>query len=290
MGISQSVSAHFQSQRQFGLSLPFVQASNWVLLLIGIIAWIVGMTTALLPAALIALSGLITAALGWVMVARRTADRKPAPRPAGIWSEASSLMLINVAGSALLQLERLIIPMTIGIEELALFGVAAALVGSPFRMLQMAVSFTVIPRLRDARSVVDRRRLLLREFLLFGVVMGPASFIIWLVAPLIARWFLGGRYDLGTAIIIAMIISGLLKVLSAFGTSVVSALAPPVRLRRLSLASWVCIALATCLAVAFRRWGLCGIIYATSAGWLARTCVAFWISVPHLRREHAVPV
>jgi O-antigen/teichoic acid export membrane protein len=284
MGVSQSVAGHFQSQRQFGLSAPFTQASNWALMLIALVAWGCGMTSATLPSAFIALAALVTASLGWIMVVRRTADVVPQAMPAGFWNEALSLMTINVAGTLLLQLERLIIPMTIGIENLALFGVAVSLVGSPFRMLHMAVNFTVIPRLRDANTVADRLRLLRRELLLFGIVMAPASVVIWLLAPAIAHWFLGGRYDLSNAIIIAMIISGLLKVLSAFGSSVVSALAPDKGLWLLSSASWVCIALAVGLAFLFRPWGVCGAVYATSVGWLVRTCVAFWISLPYLRR------
>jgi O-antigen/teichoic acid export membrane protein len=280
MGISQATAAHFQSQRQFGLSMPFIQASNWSVLLIGIVTWAGGVVTATLPCALIAISGLLTAAIGWIVVSRRAA--KGVALPAGLWAAAIPLLAINVAGSVALQLERLIIPMTIGIRDLALFGVTASLVGSPYRMLQMAVLFTIIPRLRDASTVAERWRLLRHEFLLLGVVMGPASIAIWLLAPRIAHWFLAGRYDLGGALIVAVIISGLLKVLSAFGQSVVSALAPDKCLRLLSSASWGCIVLAIALAFAFRSWGLTGIIYATSVGWLVRTCVAFWISAPHL--------
>ena len=284
MGISQTVAAHFQSQQQLGLSVPFVQASNCLLLLIAVIAAVCSMTSATLPSDLIALTGLITAAIGWLMIKKLMAENAPQPMQAQLWSEAISLMTINVASSVLLQLERLIIPMVIGIAGLALFGVAASLVGSPFRMLQHAVTFTIVPRLRDASSASERRRLLRHEFLLCGIVMGPAALVIWQLAPSIAHWLFGGRYDLSTAVIVAMIVSGLLKVLSAFGTSVVSALAPDKGLRLLSAASWVCIALAVGLAFAFRPWGLCGVIYAISVGWLVRTIVAFWISLPHLRR------
>jgi O-antigen/teichoic acid export membrane protein len=282
-GISQSVAAHFQGQRQFALAMPFTQMSSWVLTAIAVIAWGFGITTATVPAALIAGAALITAATGWFMVSARTADVGARPAPAGLWSEAISLMTINVAGSVLLQLERLVIPKTIGIEHLALFGVAASLVGSAFRMLYSAVHFTVIPRLRDAGSVADRRRLLRREFLLFGIVMAPTTILIWLLSPPIAHWFLGGRYDLDSAIILAMIISGLLKLLSAFGTAIVSALAPDRGLWMLSTGSWLCIALSVYLAFLFRRWGVCGAIYAVSVGWLGRTCISFWISAPHLR-------
>jgi O-antigen/teichoic acid export membrane protein len=263
--------------------MPFTQISNWALMLIGVIAWVTGTTTATVPSALIALAAIAAAAVGWCIVATRTAAGGFGVATAGLWNESISLVTMNVAASVLLQLERLIIPMTIGIENLALFGVAASLVGSPFRMLYSAVHFTVIPRLRDASSVGDRRRLLRRELLLFGIVIAPTSVAIWILAPPIAHWFLGGRYDLSKAIMLAMIISGLLKVLSAFGTAVVSALAPDKGLWQLSTASSAAIALSVCLAFLFRPWGVSGVIYAASAGWFARTCVAFWISAPHLR-------
>jgi O-antigen/teichoic acid export membrane protein len=283
MGVSQSVAAHFQSRRQFGLSGAFMQSSNWALVLIAILNWVGGIGTATVPSALIAVFALTTAVVGWIMVTKRAAESQAIPSLSGLWGEAISLLAINAAGSALLQLERLVIPITIGIDALALFGVAASLVGSPFRMLQMAVWFTMIPRLRDANTVSERRRLLRHEFLLFSIVMGLASLVIWLLAPIIAHWFLTGRYDLSNALIIAMIISGLLKVLSAFGTAVISALAPEKGLYLLSTASWACIALATALAFVLQPWGLTGVIYAISGGWFARTCVAFWIAAPYLR-------
>jgi O-antigen/teichoic acid export membrane protein len=283
MGVSQSVAAHFQSRRQFGLSGAFMQSSNWALMLIAIVDWVGGIGTATVPSALVAVFALTTAVVGWIMVAKRAAEGQATPPLPGLWGEAISLLAINAAGSVLLQLERLVIPVTIGIDALALFGVAASLVGSPFRMLQMAIWFTMIPRLRDANTVFERRRLLRHEFLVFSIVMGLASVAIWLLAPRIAHWFLTGRYDLSTALINAMIVSGLLKVLSAFGTSVVSALAPEKGLYLLSAASWVCILLATALAFLLQPWGLTGVIYAISGGWFARTCVAFWIAAPYLR-------
>jgi len=282
-GVSQVVAAHFQGQRQFSLAMPFTQISSWVLAAVGVIAWVLGFTTAILPASLTAVAAVITAAAGWGMVARRTAAMNTGSTPEGLWSEALSLMTINVAGSILLQLERLVIPKTIGIENLALFGVAASLVGSAFRMLYSAVHFTVIPRLRDAVGVENRRRLLRKEFLLFGVVMAPATVAIWLISPPLAHWFLNGRYDLDSTIMLAMILSGLLKLLSAFGTAIVSALASEKGLWLLSTSSWVFIALSVYLAFVFRQWGVPGAIYAVSIGWLGRTGVAFWISAPYLK-------
>ncbi len=287
-GISQVVAAHFQGQRQFSLAIPFTQMSSWVLTLIGLIAWGCGMTTAIAPAMLIAVAALVTAAGGWRLIAERTREVGAEPPPGGLWNEAVSLMTINVAASVLLQLERLVIPKTIGVEHLALFSVAASLVGSPFRMLYSAVHFTVIPRLRDAATILERRRLIRRELVLFLVVMVPTSAVIWWVSPPLAHWFLRGRYDLDDAIILATIVSGVLKLLNAFGTAVVSALAPTRGLWLLSTSSWVCIAVSVYLAFVLRRWGVCGAIYAVSVGWLGRTLVSFWISAPHLRLRSRV--
>ena len=285
MGVSQTIAAHFQGQRQFSTAMHFTQLSSWVLLLVGAIAWIFGITSARLPVALIALAALTTAAIGWRMVRARTAGGDRTLAASSLWSEAISLMTINVAGAVLLQLERLVIPMTIGVENVALFGVAASLVGSPFRMLYSAVHFTVIPRLRETTSVADRRRLLRREALIFTIVMVPTSVALWFLAPPIAHWFLGGRYDLSAAIVLAMIISGVLKLMSAFGTAIVSALAPERGLWLLSTSSWVFIVLSVCAAFLLRQWGVSGAIYAVCAGWLGRTCVALWISAPYLKLE-----
>jgi O-antigen/teichoic acid export membrane protein len=281
--IAQLVAAHYQSQNQFGISMLLMQATNWSLLMISTIAWATGIAAAAPLAALIATSGTLIATWGWLGVARRQPGELRTDSMRGLWHEAISLMLINVTGSALLQLERLIVPMTVGIEQLALFGVAAALVGSPFRMLQMAATFTIVPRLRDASSVAERRRLLRHEFALFCLIMVPGSLALWLLAPPVAHWFLRGKYDLGGPLILAMIISGLLKVLGAFTQAVVSALAPENGLRLLGMLSWACIALAVVAAFVVRSWGLVGVVYAISCGWLARIIVAGWISAPHLR-------
>jgi O-antigen/teichoic acid export membrane protein len=284
--LSQLVAAHFQSRGQFGISGVFIQGMNWALLAIALLTWPLGLTAAAPTAALIAASGLVIAAAGWIMVAR---ERPPASVPSmdGLWHEAFALMVINVTAATLLQLERLVLPMAAGIEELALFGVAAALVGSPFRMLQMAATFTIVPRMRDAATVADRRRLLRHEFALFCVIMAPAAVALWFLAPPLAHWFLHGRYDLGRALVLAMIVSGLLKVLAAFAASVVSALAPGSGLRLLGMLSWGCIVLACVAAAALRHWGLVGVIYAICLGWVARIAVAAWIAAPYLKQAHA---
>jgi O-antigen/teichoic acid export membrane protein len=282
-GISQSTSAHFQGQQQFAISVPILQAPNWAVVLAGVLTAIIGATTATFSAAILAASGLVTAAIGWLLVSQRVAEARPPVKLTGLWGEAISLMTVQAASATFLQLERLVIPNTIGIKNLAMFGVLAALVGSPFRVFQAAIGFTIVPGLRAAKTPADRRQLLRREFLLVAAVMGTAALGIWIIAPYLAHWLLAGRYELTNSLMFATLISGVLKVMSAFAAAIVSALAPEKGLRLLSVASWGCIGVATLASFAAAPWGLVGVLYAISLGWLARCLVAGWICVPHLR-------
>jgi hypothetical protein len=74
-----------------------------------------------------------------------------------------------------------------------------------------------------------------------------------------------------------------LKVLSAFAMAAASTMAPARSLHMLGLGSWVCVGFAIFASFAAGRWGLTGVLYAVSAGWLIRCVLAAWISVPHLR-------
>jgi O-antigen/teichoic acid export membrane protein len=283
LGIVQATAAHFQSQANFAISVPLFQAMNWALIPIGVITALVAASTAIVPSAILAVSGAIAAAIGWALVAQKSQNLEAPLRTTGLWSEAISLMTVTAASAVFLQLERLVIPPTVGIKDLAIFGVLAALVGSPFRVVQAAVGYSVIPALRAAHTVADRRQLLRRECLVVAAAMLLASLGIWIVAPRIAHWLLAGRYELTNSLMIATLISGVLKVLSAFGTAIVNALAPENGLRVMSIASWACIGLAIAASFAAAPWGLIGVLYAISVGWLARCIVAAWVSLPHLR-------
>jgi hypothetical protein len=203
--------------------------------------------------------------------------------------EALSLLSIHVANSVFLQLERLLLAPVAGVQALALFGVVAALVASPFRMLQMAVLFTLIPNLRRAEGITARRRLLRQEALLVAAVIGAGSVVIWYVAPPLAHWFLSGRYDLNAALMCAALVSGIFKLCSAFTTGAVIALSEEKELRTLSLVSWATIGVSVLAAFAAAPWGLVGVLYAISLGWLLRSLVAARLAMPHLRRPDARP-
>lgn len=284
-GISQVTAAHFQSQRQFAVSVPVTQGSNWALLIAAVATLIARADDAAFPAAVLAATTLTFAAAGWWLVTRRTASAEPIAHPPHLWGEAVSLMTTNAASALFLQIERLVIPGTVGINELALYGVLAALVGSPFRMIQGAAAFTLVPRLRQAANAEARRHLLAREAGLMLAVMLLGSVVIWFLAPPIARLMLRGRYEITAALMVATIVSGVLKVVSAFAVAAASTLAPSGSLRLLGLSSWACVGIGIGAAFALAGFGLVGVLYGVSLGWVVRCLIAGWLSWRCLRRS-----
>jgi O-antigen/teichoic acid export membrane protein len=282
-GMSQAAAAHFQSQKRFAISVAILQSSNWALIVVGVITAIVAASTAVVPSAILAASGAIAGAIGWVLVSRKTEDSGVPARATGLWGEAIALTGGTAATAVFLNLERLVVPAAVGIQDLAVVGVLASLVGSPFRVVQAAVGYSIVPAVRDAVSVAERRLLLRRESLVVAAAMGLGSLAIWVIAPRLAHLLLAGRYELTDQLMLATLVAGVLKVLSAFGTAVVNALAPEKGLQIMSIASWACIALVTAVAFPAAQWGLVGVLYAISLGWLARCFIAAWVSLPYLR-------
>ena len=285
-GVTQAIAGHFQGQRQFGAAVWMLQLSNWTLLVAALFTACFDRRTALVPCVLIAVAGVLSAVAAWSWVARNrdVGTSGVQPKPASLWGEALSLVAIHTSNSVFLQLERLLLAPLVGVQALALFGVLAALVGSPFRMLQAAVLFTLTPNLRGARSVAERRRLLRREAVHVAAVISAGSVVIWLAAPPLAHGLLAGRYDLSAPLMVAALTAGVLKVCSAFATGTVIALAQDRSLRMLSMVSWATIGVSVGAAFAAAPWGLVGVLYAISIGWLLRASIAAWMAIPHLRQ------
>lgn len=283
-GLIQASAAHFQGQQRFGPATWIVQLSNWTLLLAALLAAVSGVETATRSCELLAVTTTAASAFAWI-VARAAHTRQPAP--GALRKEGLSLVSIHVANSVFLQLERLLLAPIAGVQALALFGVVAALVASPFRMLQMAVLFTLTPSLRQASGVDERRRLLRREMLLVACVIAVGSVAAWYAAPPLAHWILAGRYDLSSALMCAALVSGALKLCSAFATGTVIALSEEKGLRALGLVSWMTIGLSVVASLLAAPWGLVGVLYGVSAGWLVRSVIAGWIAMPHVRRPGA---
>jgi O-antigen/teichoic acid export membrane protein len=272
----------FQSEQRFGVSLALNQSPNVMLLLAagGVLA--AGSHRAETTLALWTAGFLAAASIGWSLLFRER-HTKPHRSVEFPWSEALSIAGLAAAGLLLIQLERLLLPHLLPIEDLATYGVLAAIAGSLFRVLQMGVGYSLLPRLRAASGVIERRRLLSKEARLVVGVAIMGSLFIWVATPRIEQWFLGGKYHLSTALVLAAVVTGFAKVLNGFAQSAVSALAEPRELHLVAVLGWVSVIVAALGAVVGARWGLPGVIYGVGLGWVMRASVGMFLAARHLR-------
>lgn len=281
--------AQFQSERRYGISLALTQSPNLALLVAAVAVIVSEDREAWLPLVISALGFVLAAVYGWSVLFRERAS-KPAQETWFPWGEALSFAGLNAAGLLLIQLDRLIIPQVLPVHDLATYGVLAAIAGSLFRVLQMGVGYTLVPRLRVAGSVPERRHLIAHEAKLVGAMVMAGSAIIWFVTPWIERWFLQGKYHLGGSLLLAALVSGVAKIMNAFTKSTVTALATPAELSMVNLLGWASVALAVVAGVLGARWGLAGVIYGVGFGWLIRALTALYVTLRHLKLPASIPV
>jgi len=284
LGIAQTAGGHFQGQQRLRTAVWVVQLVNAALAVVSLLAVALGLATAGSVCLLLAAVALLAAGGLWGFLTRQegTGDRQP--RPWGLRWEAMSLLTVQTCGSAFLQLERLLLGPLVGLHDLALYSVLAALVSSPFRLLQAAVQFTLMPTLRVAGDARARRSKIAREAALIFVTITAGSGAIWVLAPPLAQWLVAGRYPLSHALIAATLVSGFLKVASGFMTAVVVSCGEERRLRILSFVCWGSIGISVAGAFLAGPWGLVAVLYGIAAGWLIRCCLTAWLALPYLRQ------
>ena len=283
-GANMVAAAHYQSREAFTASLLLFQSQNAVLIVAACAAWLDAADRPWVPAAIIAAGHVVSAAVGWGRLLGKPAPTERQPYP---WRASLALVGMNGATLLLTQLERVTIPRFLTLTDLATFGVLAAIVGAPFRMLQLGVGYTLVPRLRAAGTPHARYRLLRREGAGATIITLASAAALWVVTPAVARILLHGKYELSGALVLAAVVSGLAKVVSAFGTSVVTAIASPRALTRMNLAGWTIIAGSMPAIVLGARWGLVGVVYAVGLAWAVQGAVAFALGAPALQGRRA---
>lgn len=279
-GLNLVAGASFQSRQRFSEALTQTQAQNYALAGAGILTAALGVRRAWFPCGVFALGLAIAATFGWMKLVR---ERRGAPGDEApfTWTEGLAVVGVSIGIIGLIQLERLVIPGLLSLRDLATYAVLAAIAGSPYRMLQQGVGYTMLPHLRAAATVSERRRLVAREGAVALAAIAIASVSVWFLTPVIVRVFLAGRYDLPPSLILAVLATGTLKVLSAFPSAATVALGETRRLAYLNGAAWLSVGVAVIGAAVGARWGLTGVICGVGAGWLVYGLVAAALSAPH---------
>ena len=287
-GAMMVAAAQFQSEQRYGISLALTQSSNLVLIVAALAVVWTGIMEAQLPLVISTLGFVLAALLGWWLLFNERAA-KPHRETAFPWTEALSYAGLNGAGLLLIQLDRLIIPYVLTLHDLATFGVLAAIAGSLFRVLAMGVGYTLLPRLRAANSVVERRQLIAHEVKLVLAIITVGSIAIWFLTPWIERAFLAGKYHLDGSLLLAAVFSGVTKIMNSLSRATAVALATASELSVLNWLGWVSVAVACLAGILGARWGLAGLIYGVGVGWLMRALTASYLTQRHLKLPEAMP-
>ena len=280
--------AKFQSEHRFGISLALIQSPNVMLLFAALVVAVFHAHSASIAVLISSLGFVVAAAIGWTILFRERHGKAHGGSEFP-WKEALTFAGLDIAGLTLIQLERLVLPHVLPLSDLATYGVLAAVVGSLFRVMQMGVGYTLLPRLRAAKSIHERRRLIAHEVQLISVIVLLGSALIWFVTPVLERSFLAGKYHLAGPLIFAALVSGIIKILNAFAKGTVSALATGRELAMINVFGWISVAIAVIAAVVGARWGLTGVIYGVAFGWLVRAITAFYPIIKHLRVPEVAP-
>jgi O-antigen/teichoic acid export membrane protein len=276
--LSRVAAAFFQSAERFGSALVVTQMQNVVLLLAVPLALLLSDFSVMFFAALVLAGYAITTVLAWLAAAMTITDRGEPVDGRTLLLEGLGGLGIGFAVLVMMMLERYLIPIFLTLEAMATFSVLASVVGAPFRMMQIAIAFTLLPRLRAATSRGQARRLIRSEILLGAFICVVGTAVVLTLGPWVIHAVVGDRYDIPLSLYIAAILAGYAKILQGTAVSVVNALGNARTLHVMSTASWSSIGVAIAASWALSSFGLEGIIYGVGIGWLAQALVAVWLS------------
>lgn len=274
--------AYYRSRHKFLLSIILSQGSTYLFLVAAAAGFFVSITTPYFILGVI-MVGLIAAA-GQVWL-RRLGEEPACVRRRFPWDEALFYVGVHAAGLLLWTMERLTVPKLLTFEDLATFGVLSSVALAPYRIVQAAVGFTLLPRLRAAPSGRARRTLVARESVLCAVAVILASAVVWWMAPVIAAWFVGDKYQITSMLLIAAIVAGSVRVASSIPRSAATALCTTEELAWFAGLNWAAVGLAFLGAWVGSGWGLPGILYGVAFGGLVHGLAAAGIAVRHIRAD-----
>ena len=259
----------YQSEKRYTWSLWLIQSSNLTLLL-------AASTTIFLvsvsPKAVFAAFGVhwvLAAIICWLSLKLMSGFSVSETWEAS-WKERLPLFGYLVTSQLTAQMDRLVIPKFLDIESLATFGVLAALVLAPFKMLELGTGYTLIPGLRTAATHEARREILNHETKIASVVVILAIVSGFIVAPWAADMLLRGKYELGLTLVGAAVVAGVLRICVVFVSSIITALGSQSHLEALNYRSWFALFISVAGGWYGSQWGLPGVILGLAGGSLAR--------------------
>lgn len=264
-GVIATLASLARAAMQEAHSLLLVTAASWILIMIGVASLAFPMESALLPLCLFAIGNAAVAIWGWSRV--DSMHRVPMNDRVKIpWNEAFSLLGIAAIGTIMLQLERLIIPATIGIQALALFSVLASVAIFPFRLLTASAGFSMVPKLRAASSLRMKRKLVRTEFFFILSLLFAATIAIVTITPYATHLLTGGRYEISLNLVVAACMNGCAKVLQALPRAILTGCGNDRDIALLNRLGTLGLMASIVGAFIGAQWALAGLLYGVAIG------------------------
>jgi PST family polysaccharide transporter len=280
--------ALFQGENHFRWAMSLSQVHNYVLLIAAVLAAVLIIHNNVFVVSIVAAAYVMSSGLGWWWAHRAVNTGREPIHAALALREGAAALGIGVAVQLLSQFERLAIPKIGSLPMLGTYAVLAAVVGSPFRMLQAGTTFSLLPRLRTAKNAAAARHVLLRESGAALVVSAASIIVVLVAAPWVFRNLLAGKYVIGWDLIWVSIAVGMLKVWEGFSTTAVAACGSARALFAISILAWICLVVAGAAMVYGSRYGLVGILCGVGAAWVLLTVGGTYLAVRSFRARFAV--
>jgi O-antigen/teichoic acid export membrane protein len=272
--------AGLQRQHRFRQASLVSQAANLGLLCVAVLmmaglarspgAPVVGAAVALAAAGAVAWRSVLRGATGG------------APLQWSLWRQGLGFSSLTLSAEVFAQIDRFLIPLLLGYDQLGIFAVVAAVALAPFRMLEMAALTTLGPRLRVA-AIAQRGRLLLTDVVLLSLLTSIAGVFLLLIGHHICQYVMPDQ-SFDRALIVAVVASGFARVLVALAQGTVVAWASHEDVQWLQAQSWCSLAFSVVAAWYLSQFGLVGAIYGVSTGWLLKAGLTFIVTARYLQR------
>jgi len=272
--LNHTAAALFQSAKRFRGALVMIQVHNLVLIAAIPLGFLLGGLTLEFVLVLATAGYLVAAALGWWRASVQLDGNTTVLPGSKLWREGLGGLGIAVFLTIMAQAERLIIPLVLTMHELAVFGVLAAVVSAPFRMMQLGVAMTLLPKLRTASGPEEARHLIASE-VRHGLWIGAGfTVVLLLLGPLVISLFVGDKYEVGMPLFAAAIVVGYVRIWQGVAAASVSAMGSNRFIRLMNMAGWAGLAIAVAGAFALSSFGLQGVIYGIGLGWAFQATAA----------------
>ena len=194
------------------------------------------------------------------------------------WRDGLHGLGIIFAILVLAQTERVLIPLLLTLRQMAEFGVLAAVVIAPFRMLQLAVGYTLLPRLRAAVTLGESKQILHGEVrLALQVGILGAAAVFWL-GPLVIAIIVGDKYSLPPSLFAAAVAVGWVRLAQSIAVTTVNSLGNAAHLTILNAVAWSSLVIAIVGAILMSRYGLIGVVAGVGMGWLVQAIAGYLLA------------